>query len=234
MTARLTVQERIATRQDLPRFSPPPPPPPPPRWTPPVSPWEPPQRLPEAPRSSEHYNAQPGVILGAVGLGLSWLFVSGWLFVPALVMGIRGRRVLRNGGTAPGANWSFGLGLATPIVFVLLLAGAFALGVSDGVSEGAAFDEGGTRADLAVPAPDSLEAYNLDIASYHCTLMEDLPFGTYEQMGFLAFVSGWVGDSPALAGPAEDFVDAEVHLDERDQIANDRFIAAIDADCAGR
>lgn len=60
----------------------------------------------------ETYNATPGVVMGAIG------FVFGGLFfhIPALVMGIRGKRVRNAGGSAPGAGWSYGLGLAGIIV----------------------------------------------------------------------------------------------------------------------
>lgn len=165
-----------------------------------------------------YYDAQPGVIMGAIGFVFGGLF----LHIPALVMGMRGRKVRDAGGTERGANASFWLGIlgiawdfTIGLLLWILLLGA--LGLASLGTQVDQFDASPAPADApaAASSPDGSGSDNATI-----TQCDDHP---NEFIGGRAFVEVTNSTNrPRTYSVQVDFLDAAgTVIDRGSSFAND-------------
>ncbi len=76
---------------------------------------------------TDHYDATPGMVMGVLG----YVFAGPILWIPAFIMGRRGRRVEAQGGTATNAAAAFWLGLVGIVLTAFFIAQVAASAVVD-------------------------------------------------------------------------------------------------------
>lgn len=231
LTDRMTVQERIdaRNRQVQPhqaqsdfRAGPHASSPPPPTWA-----TQTPTQQPR--RSVEHYDATPGLVLGAVSL-VGGLFTA----IPAVVMGVRGRRVAQEGGTTTNAGWALGLGIAG-IVWASLVSLVWITVI---LATGAAIDDldsamqdlpTSLEQDVAGNAPTDL----FGVPDTTCSMLDEIPVDVFGQAGFLTVIAATVtvSDEPGLQDAARNF-DTDSFEEATQAAENDAFVAELERACS--
>jgi hypothetical protein len=186
-------------------------------------------------RPVEHYDATPGVYLGAASI-VGGIFTA----IPATIMGVRGRKVAREGGTATNAGWALGLGIAGIVwaaigtLFWVVIIGSTGAALVELDSQ--LTDMPGVEQDLA----EAVQFFDDPV----CSSIDDLPVDPFARAGALSGAGTWGITDASPADLRQAFVDFEAASDSidvddyvagnEDQLqsaANANFEAAIAPHC---